>query len=217
MWLTGLVSFLLLASPPAGQGAAPPSAVESPTIPQLQDVNAVVLQTVIADQWDRGMDMFSGRPAKGADNLDWPAIAARDKDRQAKIRALVSKGDLKSARDYQFAALVLQHSESAADIGLAHLLASTAAMKGQPSAKWLAAAALDRFLWNHGNPQVFGTQFKRTEGERGEWTMEPYDRNAIADSIRADWCVVSLSAQNAVLAAAKQGQPIGSTGIHDCK
>ena len=118
------------------------SVSETPTVPTLTDVNPEMLRTVIADQWDRGMDMFGGRPAKMATAPDWQAVAIRDKNRQATVRALLTKGELKSGRDYQFAALVFQHSESANDLQVAHLLAATAALKGQPTARWLAAAAL---------------------------------------------------------------------------
>ena len=144
--------------PMLAHGQTPPAESLTPTTPTLADVDPDLLQAVIADQWDRGMDMFGGRPAKMVAPPDWNAIATRDKERQALVRALVSKGALKSAREYQFAALIFQHSPEAADLRLAHLLAVTAALKGQPTAKWLAAAALDRYLWNTNQPQIFGNR-----------------------------------------------------------
>ena len=51
------------------------SVSETPTVPTLTDVNPEMLRTVIADQWDRGMDMFGGRPAKMATAPDWQAVA----------------------------------------------------------------------------------------------------------------------------------------------
>ena len=202
--------------PMLAHGQTPPAESLTPTTPTLADVDPNLLQAVIADQWDRGMDMFGGRPAKMAAPPDWNAIATRDKERQALVRALVSKGALRSAREYQFAALIFQHSPEAADLRLAHLLAVTAALKGQPTAKWLAAAALDRYLWNTNQPQIFGTQFKQTEGRDGIWTMEPYDSEALSDSIRAEWCVVPLSEERAALAALKAGQPPNATTTSDC-
>jgi hypothetical protein len=203
-------------SPVSAPAQTPSPLSEKPTVPTLPDVNPEMLQAVIADQWDRGMDMFSGRPARNATAPDWNAIAARDKKRQATVRALAKKGELKSGRDYQFAALVFQHSESPADVRLAHVFAVTAALKGQPQAKWLAAAALDRYLWDTNQPQVFGTQFKQM-GDSGAWTMDPYDREDISDSVRAEWCVVSLSEQARVLAALKDGQSAGATSTPECK
>lgn len=203
---------------PLSVGAQTPSAgAESPTVPNLPDVNPELLRVVIADQWDRGMDMFGGRPAKMAGPPDWNAISTRDKERQATVRTLVEKGQLTSGRDYQFAALVLQHSESSTDVRLAHVLAVTAALKGQPTAKWLAAAALDRYLWDIQQPQVFGTQFKQLPGSESKWTMEPYDREALSDSVRAEWCVKPVREQAAVLAALGNGQGAGSTSTAECK
>ena len=186
-------------------------------MPNLSDVNPELLRVVIADQWDRGMDMFGGRPAKRPVRLIGTRSRQETKSDRSAVRALVNKGLLKSGRDCQFAALVLQHSESSADVRLAHLLAVTAALKGQPSAKWLAAAALDRYLWDTQQPQVFGTQFKQVPGSENKWTMEPYDREALPDSVRADWCVKPLSEQAAVLAALGKGQGAGSTGTAECK
>jgi hypothetical protein len=212
-----LFALWMLFVPLSVSAQTPSAGAESPTVPNLSDVNPELLRVVIADQWDRGMDMFGGRPAKAAGPPDWNAISTRDKGRQMTVRALVEKGQLKSGRDYQFAALVLQHSESSADVRLAHLLAVTAALKGQPSAKWLAAAALDRYLWDTQQPQIFGTQFKQVPGSENKWTMEPYDREALPDSVRAEWCVKPLSEQAAVLAALGKGQGAGSTGTAECK
>jgi hypothetical protein len=211
------IAVCVLALSSLAYAQAPTDAAESPTVPTLPDVNPDVLRAVIADQWDRGMDMFGGRPAKVSSPPDWNAIASRDKERQATVRGLVATGKLSSARDFQFAALVFQHSESASDVRLAHLLAVTAALKGQPTAKWLAAAAFDRYLWNTNQPQIFGTQFKQTGDGDATWTMDPYDTSALSDSIRAEWCVVSLSEEQAALAALKAGRPPNSTTTSHCK
>jgi hypothetical protein len=211
------VALSIFVMPPLAHAQTTQSVSETPTVPTLTDVNPELLRTVIADQWDRGMDMFGGRPAKMTAAPDWQAVASRDKDRQATVRALLTKGELKSDRDYQFAALVLQHAESANDVQLAHLLAVTAALKGQPTAKWLAAAALDRYLWDTNQPQVFGTQFKQQGDASSTWTMEPYDRGVLSDSMRAEWCVVSSSEQANVLSALKEGQPPGSTTTSNCR
>lgn len=38
---------------------------ERPTVPKLTDVDSDLMRLVVEDQWDRGMDMFGGRPAAG--------------------------------------------------------------------------------------------------------------------------------------------------------
>jgi len=74
-------------------------------------------------------------------------------------------------------------------------MAVTAVGKGDGSSKWLAAATLDRYLQSLNQPQVFGTQFRKSGGA---WTMDPYDRTSFSDAIRATWCVIPLEEQESI-------------------
>jgi len=47
--------------------------------------------------------------------------------------------------------------------------------------------------------------------------MEPYDRTAVSDAVRATWCVIPLAEQESIAKAAREGKPIRGTGIKDCK
>lgn len=111
------------------------------------------------------------------------------------VHNLLEQGKLESGRDYFFGALVCQHSGEDAGFLFAHVLAVTAAAKGNASAKWLAAATLDRYLQTIKQPQVFGTQFRQQDGH---WTMEPYNRTEFSDAIRALWYVVPVEQQGAM-------------------
>jgi hypothetical protein len=163
------------------------------------------------------MDMFSGRQVKTPDSIDWPEVQKRDAQRQAVARSILTSGQIQSGREYQFAALLFQHSSDSGDLQTAHLLAVTAVAKGNGGARWLAAATFDRLMWNTNRPQVFGTQFKQVPGSESKWTMEPYEREALPDSVRTEWCVRPLSEQAAVLAALGKGQGAGSTSTAECK
>lgn len=189
---------------------------EGPTVPNLPDVNHELLKIVVADQWDRGMDMFSGRQVKAPESLDWQQIGARDVERKKAVRSLLSSGQIKGGREFQFAALVFQHSADAADLNTAHILATTAVAKGNALARWLAAASLDRLLWNLNRPQVFGTQFKQ-DAQTSKWTMDPYDRESIPDPLRAAWCVVGVAEQERILTGLQSGAGNPSTSVLDCK
>ena len=161
--------------------------------------------------------MFSGRQVKTPDASDWQAIAERDRQRQSAIRALLAKGQVETGREYYFAALVFQHSSSAEDLTLAHVLAVTAVIQGNKSARWLAAATLDRYLQTEKQPQVFGTQFQR-EGDNPRWTMAPYDRAAVPDRVRTLWCVVSQSDQDRALEDLQAGRQGGAnTSVAECQ
>lgn len=202
---------LFLASTPSFcQDAA--NAPPAPTVPNLPDVNARLLQLVIQDQWDRGNDMFSGRQVKTPVNLN---VNERDAERQAEVHKILAEGKISTGQEYYYAALIFQHSLKPEDLMFAHVLAVTATAKGNAYAKWMAAATLDRYLWSIKRPQVFGTQFQKAADDK--WAMEPYDRNAVSDSIRASWCVVPLAEQEKILKNFQSGGPLASTGTADCK
>jgi hypothetical protein len=184
-----------------------PSPKSTPTIPNLPDVNPRLLRLAIQDQSDRGNDLFSGKQVKTPQNLDVPK---RDAERQAEVRTLLSEGKIKTGRDYYFAGLIFQHSESSENLLLAHVLAVTSLAKGDKSAGWLSAATLDRYLWSIKHPQVFGTQYQTGPDSKG--TMEPYDRIFISDRIRAAWGVNSLTEQEKSLKDAQEDNaPTSST------
>jgi len=66
----------------------------------------------------------------------------------------------------------------------------SAAQNGFEKAKWLAAAALDRYLINAGKAQIFGTQYQM---EKDRWMDQPLDGTLLSDSLRADFNVPSLA------------------------
>jgi len=200
----------LVAAPLFCQGNANPPA--EPAVPNLRDVNSQLLHLVIEDQWDRGNDMFSGRHVKTPQDLN---VTERDAERQADVRKLLAEGKINTGQEYYFAALIFQHSSSSENLLLAHMLAVTSVSKGNVNGKWMSAATLDRYLWSINHPQVFGTQFQR--GADGKWTMEPYERTAVSDSIRASWCVVSLTEQEKILKDSQKGGPLAGTSTPDCK
>lgn len=188
---------------------------QKPTVPKFTDVNSEVLQMFIQDQWDRGNDVFGGGKVKAPQNLDWKEITKRDVQRQNRIRSLMAEGKLQNARDYQYAGLIFQHSDDSQCLLLAHVLAVSAAAKGEINARWLAAATLDRYLQSIQRPQVFGTQFLQSDEKN--WTMEPYERGLLSDSMRAMWCVVPVSEQSQILKEGAEGKGLRSTTARDCK
>jgi hypothetical protein len=182
-----LILLIFAAQPVFGQNDVSKPAA---TVPSLPDVNPQLLQLAIEDQSDRGNDLLSGKQLKTPANLNVPK---RDAERQAKVRALLAEGKVNTGREYYFAALIFQHSETSENLLLAHILAVTSVAKGDESGGWLSAATLDRYLWSIKHPQIFGTQYQTGADNKG--TMEPYDRTAISDKIRAAWGVDSLDQQ----------------------
>jgi hypothetical protein len=87
-----------------------------------------------ADQRDRRGD------------VRWEELQERDRERRRRVEALIEAGALRRAEDYFHAAMVFQHGEEPDDFVRAHELARKATEMGMDQAKWLAAAAIDRWL-----------------------------------------------------------------------
>jgi hypothetical protein len=207
--LSSLTAFGSLA-PALGQQDKPK---QSPTIPNLPDAKPEILDLVLQDQWDRCNDMFGSNHQVEPCSIK-PTIAEHDAARHSKAKDLLGQGKVESGREYFFVAMLFQHSSDSNELMLAHVLAVTAASKGFFRAKWMAAATMDRYLQSINQPQIFGTQFKMVAGG---WTMEPYSRTTISDSLRVQWCVVPLPEQEKVLKAYEQGGTDTSTSTTDCK
>lgn len=117
--------------------------------------------------------------------IDWGVVAPRDAQRRARVLVLATQGHLKTADDHYHAAMVMQHGETPEDFERAMQWSRQAWRldADHESARWLSAAAEDRWLHSQGKPQIWGTQFRRPGGE-GPWTQEPFDRSARTDAER---------------------------------
>jgi hypothetical protein len=115
------------------------------------------------------------------DAAAWVKIEADDEARRVRTKALLDAGALTTGDDYFHAAFIFQHGRGSEDYLMAHNLAVIAVARGKEDATWIAAATLDRYLMSIGRPQIFGTQFKRSNGDASQ---EPYDRAALSDAMR---------------------------------
>ncbi len=120
-----------------------------------------------SDQGDRHK-----APAPGSDKFEsyWKDyLFPRDKERQNRTLEILESGELEAV-DYYHAAMVFQHSDN---IKKAISLAKRSMNMGYEDAKWLFAAATDRYLVERGEKQKYGTQFKVSDSK----TIEPYPVN----------------------------------------
>ncbi|HWI51633.1 MAG TPA: hypothetical protein VNT01_05770 [Symbiobacteriaceae bacterium] len=110
-----------------------------------------------------------------AGQLDWEAVEAGDRRREAAVKLALQDGRLHTAADYYHAAMILQHGLRPEDYLLAHELCIVAITGGEERARWLAAASEDRFLRSIGRPQRFGTQHVRDEatGQTRLYAVDP--------------------------------------------
>ena len=119
------------------------------------------------------------------------ALAQRDTERRVAAKKIVEKGNLRTADDYYHAAVLFQHGKAPADFAQARALALKALVidPDHSLARWIAAAAEDRRLMAIGKPQLYGTQFKSTDGHWELYDVDP----RISDSERAKWNVPPLA------------------------
>ena len=116
-------------------------------------------------------------------------MVQRDAERRQRVRALIEAGGLAEPADYYHAAMVFQHGADLADFWRAHELALKAADMGYRKARWLAAAAYDRWLMNQGRPQKYGTQYRAIAGK---WVLLDVDPET-TDEDRSRWDVPPLA------------------------
>lgn len=147
----------------------------------LATVNAELYHMMQQDQADRMTE-----------DIDWDTVVAHDRMHRTRVRQLLDSGLVRTADDYFHAAMIFQHGEDSTAYRFAHHLATKAVELDSThnSARWLAAASWDRYLWSMGKSQWYGTQSILI---LGKWTLEPLDRNAVTDEERAKWRVPPLA------------------------
>jgi hypothetical protein len=154
--------------------------------------NTELLKLYNEDQKDRekGVSMTKA---------DLDAIAGNDAGRRKRVREMLQAGEVKSAEDYDRAAFIFQHGTEPADYLLAHVLGVTAMAVDAGPGRWIATAALDRYLKSIGKPQIFGNDLApKTETD---WDLIP-------EPVRAANCVPSRAEHERILEAiAKNTMP----------
>jgi hypothetical protein len=165
----------------------------------LNKSNAELAAMFKEDQEERRA--YDDNPGPG----QWMTIVQHDTDHRMRVLELGCQGMLKTAEDFYHAAMIMQHGSEPKDYMRAHVFAAAAAHLGHKPALWLSAASFDRLMQRVGQPQVFGTQFNREQGE--PWTMEPIAEELLSDTIRQVFDVPALSENKKRLAEMNLSEP----------
>jgi tetratricopeptide (TPR) repeat protein len=126
-------------------------------------------------------------------NIDWELVSKRDKERQQRVLELLDSNKVVTATDYNHAAMVFQHGGDSIAYGMAVKLMKKAVALDSTASKWLLAAAIDRYLLSKDEPQVYGTQYSRKNGE--PWALSNIDTTKITDEELMEFGVRSLAQQ----------------------
>lgn len=135
-----------------------------------------------ADRRERDPHPRAGTP-------EYAALRARDTDRRRRAGELLAQGAVQTAEDHYHAALLFQHGDGVDEIAQARACALKAAEMGHGAARWLAAAALDRWLMYQGQPQKFGTNIVPDGTRQRVWDVDPQT----TDAERAAWDVPPIA------------------------
>jgi hypothetical protein len=132
------------------------------------------------------------------------ALRQRDVRRRERVRQIVAANTNLPAIALYYAALVLQHGGTVDEVCQAHQLAQHAAAMDYRPARWLTAAACDRWLMMQGRPQKYGTQIVPDGVGFRVWDADP----ATTDAERARWDVRPLAQQHARAAEMTRTDPL---------
>jgi hypothetical protein len=141
------------------------------------------------------------------EQIDWSVVSVRDAGHRERAAALIEAGALHVADDYFHAAMIFQHGDAPQDYARANVLASRAVSlaPGHAAARWLVAATHDRHLHSLGEPQIYGTQFRKDDG--GRWTLAPIDPAAVSDLDRIAMGAPTLAEAEAMAEALNHQGP----------
>lgn len=135
-------------------------------------MNQELRDLFVADQSERRGDLAYDTP-------EYWQMRQHDAQRRLRVNELLAQGGVSAPDDYFHAALIFQHGETLEDIWQAHELARKAAEMGATQSmglkdsRWLAAAALDRWLMYQSKPQKYGTQFVPDGKGWRLWEVDP--------------------------------------------
>ena len=142
-------------------------------------MNQELRDMFVADQMERNNHPDNGTP-------EYIQLRERDAQRRRRVSEMILEGLLIAPDDYFHAALIFQHGETLDDIWQAHELASKAAKMGATQSmgykdsRWLATAALDRWLMYQDNHRNMALSLfpMASAGGCGTLTLPPPMMNA---------------------------------------
>jgi hypothetical protein len=171
--------------------------------------NSEVKELFDADQKDRAADVTKMTEAQGK---KWAEeVGPRDAECRTRVHKLLKQGALQTGEDR--AAFIFQHGFSSYDFVLSHIVGMVAVSKGDAKARWIAAASLDRYLLSLQQRQVFGSQVNNPDHRPGHWTLEPFNKDLVPDSVRHLLCSPDIPAQERAVNKINAGEDVQAPDV----
>jgi hypothetical protein len=159
-------------------------------------MNAELASLYAADREDHAIPRMAG-------TADYTALRNRDANRRSRAHAILAGDAASDPLDWYHAAWLFNHGDTPEEAEAAHRWAARAAEAGCRPARWLAAAALDRWHMYRGLAQRFGTQIVPDGVGYRVWDTEP----GVTDDERACHDVPPLAEQLARAAEDSRSLP----------
>ena len=167
---------------PALARSAPPNPDQAAQDPAAAQEIVQMISSADADL----KTLTTGKPG-----VDWTAIDSRAQARRERVRTLLEKDQLRTAKEFYHAAMMMLNSPEPDDVLTAHDLAVVAISKGEARAAQVAAESLDRFLMRTGRQQRYATQIEiANQNPPRIYPVDP----AVSDFLRNQYGVPTLAA-----------------------
>jgi hypothetical protein len=121
---------------------------------------------------------FADQTARQSPVSDPEKLNTDDTARRVEVLGYIFNGQIHTARDLVYAAYIFQHGDCSEHYYFANRLAQIAMDSGYTDARWIYAATLDRYFMSLGEPQKFGTQYTRVDGEFKLYPVDPTTTDA---------------------------------------
>jgi hypothetical protein len=198
------------------QPAAPPAGLETPTLeacapPLPAGLDEALRATAPGGAYDRAVSArvaalyLADQAARALPAGAGPEIAEADRQRRVEVLGYLEAAQVQTPRDLVYAAFIFQHGNCPAHYLLANRLAQIALEAGDPEARWIYAATLDRYRMSRGEPQQYGTQYTLVDGRYALYPVDP----ATTDEERAQYDVPPLAEAQ----ARAETMPAGGTVV----
>ena len=147
-----------------------------PLITLSQTTDNVELKKIHDDDQNSRMVEF--------EEIDWKKLIPQDSMRRVRVLELLDSNQVITGKDYYRSAMIFQHGKDSTDYRMAIKLMKKAIELDTTIDRWLLAAAIDRELKSRKEPQIYGTQYFKDDGEDSKWQVYKIDTTKITDEER---------------------------------
>lgn len=127
------------------------------------------------------------------EEIDWKQLTKKDSVRRYRVFELFSSNQVITGKDYYRSAMIFQHGKDSNDYRMAINFMKKAIELDTTINRWLLAAAIDRELMSRNEPQIYGTQYFKDDGENSKWELYKIDTTKIKDEERKYYNIEPLA------------------------